>query len=414
MEDYIVSGRAPLCGRLAVYGAKNAVLPILAGSILGSGAVFIKNCPRLSDVSYTLEILRRLGCRVEAEDGVVMVNPASASSWRLDAGPAGEMRSSVNFLGALVGRYGRAELPMPGGCRLGSRPIDLHIKAFREMGVSVESSGGMIYAEGRPRGADLRLDFPSVGATENVILAAVAAKGITTLNNAAREPEIADLCGFLTAMGAKIHGSGTGTIRVEGVPRLGGCEYEIMPDRIVAGTYMCAAAAAGGEIELENVVRPHVEAVAEALTRCGAEIAFSGDRALVRMRRPLRSPGVVRTEVYPGFPTDCQSQLMAVMACGRETGVIVENIFENRFRIVPELRRMGAEIRVSGPKAEVRGGALKGAELFAGDLRGGAALVVAALGARGESRVHGVDYIARGYQDLAGELRSVGAKIKQE
>ncbi len=411
MEDYIVSGGYPLCGRLSVYGAKNAVLPVLAGSILGSDAVFLKNCPRLSDVSYTLEILRRLGCRVAAEGGEVMINPASASSWRLDAGPAGEMRSSVNFLGALVGRYGRAELPMPGGCRLGSRPIDLHVRAFREMGVNVEVSGGVIRAEGRPRGTDVRLDFPSVGATENVILAAVMSKGITTLSNAAREPEIADLCGFLTAMGAKIRGAGTGTIRVEGVPSLGGCEYEIMPDRIVAGTYMCAAAAAGGEIEIENVIRPHVEAVADVLVRCGADIAFADDRALVRVRHPLRSAGVVRTEVYPGFPTDCQSQLMAVMACGREKGVIVENIFENRFRIVPELRRMGAEIRVNGPKAEVRGGALRGAELFAGDLRGGAALVIAALGARGESRIHGVDYIARGYQDLAGELSSVGARI---
>ena len=408
--DYIVSGKYPLNGKLRVYGAKNAVLPILAGSILG-GVVFLKNCPRLSDVSYTLEILRRLGCRVAESGDEIIINPAPANSWRLDAGPAGEMRSSVNFLGALIGRYGRAELPMPGGCRLGSRPIDLHIKAFREMGVEVDVSGGIIYAEGQPRGTDVHLDFPSVGATENVILAAVTAKGITTLSNAAREPEIADLCNFLSAMGARIHGAGTATVRIEGVPFLRGCEYSVMPDRIVAATYMCAAVAAGGEIEIENVIRPHLEAVADALRRCGAEIYFSSYGAAVRAPRVIHSPGIVRTEVYPGFPTDCQSQLMAVMACGRESGVIVENIFESRFKIVPELRRMGAEIRCQGPTAIVRGGSLHGCELKAEDLRGGAALVIAALGAEGESRISGTDYIARGYQDLAGELRSVGARI---
>lgn len=408
--EYIVSGKNPLCGRLRVYGAKNAVLPILAGSILG-GVVFLRNCPRLSDVSYTLEILRRLGCRVAWEGDEIIVNPAPAASWKLEAGPAGEMRSSVNFLGALVGRHGRAELPMPGGCRLGSRPIDLHIKAFREMGVDVTVSDGIIYAEGRPRTADVHLDFPSVGATENVILASVTAGGITTLHNAAREPEIADLCAFLSSMGAKIRGAGTATVRIEGVKKLGGCEHSIMPDRIVAGTYMCAAVAAGGRLEIENAVRPQLEAVADALRRCGAEIGFSGGTAEVRAPKVLRSPGIVRTEVYPGFPTDCQSQLMAVMACGRETGVIVENIFENRFRIVPELRKMGAEIRCSGPTATVRGGNLRGCRVTAEDLRGGAALVIAALGAEGESTVCGADYISRGYQDLAAELASVGAHI---
>lgn len=412
MEDYIVFGGNPLFGSLKVYGAKNAVLPILAGSMLG-GVVILENCPRLSDVSYTVEILQRLGCKTAEEGDCIIINPLSANTFRLDAGAAGEMRSSVNFLGALVGRYGRAELPMPGGCRLGSRPIDLHIKAFREMGVEVQTSGGIIYAEGRPHGADVCLDFPSVGATENVILAAVTAKGITTLSNAAREPEIVDLCGFLTEMGAKIHGAGSGMIRVEGVPSLGGCRHRVMPDRIVAATYMCAAMTAGGELEIENVIRPHLEETARVLERCGGEISFSHSGVRIKAPRVIRSPGVVRTEVFPGFPTDCQSQVMAVMACSPETGVIVENIFESRFKIAPELKRMGADIRCQGHTAMVRGGRLHGCGLSAADLRGGAALVIAALGAEGESRIGGTDYIARGYQDLAAELCSVGARIEK-
>lgn len=412
MEDYIVSGKNPLFGSLRTYGAKNAVLPILAGSILG-GVVLLENCPRLSDVSYTVEILERLGCKTALDGDEIIINPGPANTYRLEAGAAGEMRSSVNFLGALVGRYGRAELPMPGGCRLGSRPIDLHIKAFREMGVDVETSGGMIYAEGRPKGADIYLDFPSVGATENVILAAVTAKGITTLNNAAREPEIVDLCEFLKSMGAKIHGAGSGMIRIEGVKRLGGCRHRIMPDRIVAATYMCAAVVSGGEIEIENVIRSHLEETARVLERCGGEIRFFPGGVRIRAPREIRSPGVVRTEVFPGFPTDCQSQVMAVMACGRETGIIVENIFESRFKIAPELRRMGADIRCQGPTAIVRGGDLHGCTLNAADLRGGAALVIAAMGADGESCIRGTDYIARGYQDLAEELCSVGAVIEK-
>ncbi len=412
MEDYIVFGKNPLCGGLRTYGAKNAVLPILAGSILG-GVVLLKNCPRLSDVSYTLEILERLGCRVAADGDEIIINPSEADTFRLDAGAAGEMRSSVNFLGALVGRYGRAELPMPGGCRLGSRPIDLHIKAFREMGVEVEASDGVIRAEGRPRGADICLDFPSVGATENVILAAVTAKGITTLSNAAREPEIVDLCAFLSGMGAKIHGAGSGMIRIEGVKRLSDCRHRVMPDRIVAGTYMCAVMTAGGELEIENAVRSHIGETARVLSRCGAEISFSENSVRIKAPKELRSPGTVRTEVFPGFPTDCQSQLMAVMACCREEGTVVENIFESRFKIAPELRRMGADIRCVGPTAVVKGGNLRGCTLGAEDLRGGAALVIAALGAEGKSRVTGTDYIARGYQDLARELCSVGAVIEK-
>ena len=322
------------------------------------------------------------------------------------------MSSSVNFLGALVGRFGRASLPMPGGCKLGKRPIDIHIRALKTMGVNIEVADGMIYAEGWPVGADVYLDFPSVGATENVILAAVTAPGITVLSNAAREPEITDLCRFLSAMGAKIHGAGSDMVRIEGVKRLEGCEHTVMPDRIVAATYMCAAMTAGGRLEIENVIRPHLEETANILSRCGGEITWSAGRAEIRAPRVIRSCGVVRTQVYPGFPTDCQSQVMAVMACASEPGVIIENIFESRFKIVPELCRMGAEIHVNGREATVRGGDLRGTALHAADLRGGAALVIAALGAEGESRIDGTEYIARGYRDLAGELSRVGAKIK--
>lgn len=411
MEDYIVFGKHPLDGKLKVYGAKNAVLPILAGSVLSGGVVLLKNCPRLSDVSYTLDILDRLGCKTAFDGDEIIINPAGVCSRPVAAG-GGDMRSSVNFLGALLGRFGEAELPMPGGCRLGRRPIDIHVRALRTMGVKVETAGGMIYAKGRPKAADVYLDFPSVGATENVILAAVTAPGITVLNNAAREPEIGDLCRFLRAMGAKIRGEGGDMIRIEGVERLDGCEYTVMPDRIVAATYMCAVMTAGGRLEIENAVRPHLEETAAVLSRCGGEISWAPDRVTVRAPGLIVPCGTVRTGVYPGFPTDCQSQVMAVMACGPGPSVMIENIFESRFNIVPELRRMGADIRTSGREAVVRGGNLRGAELRAADLRGGAALVVAALGAEGESRVSGIEYIARGYRDLAGELRQAGARIE--
>ncbi len=252
-----------------------------------------------------------------------------------------------------------------------------------------------------------------MGATENVILAAVTAKGITTLSNAAREPEIVDLCDFLAKMGAKIHGAGGPLIRIEGVESLGGCTHRIMPDRIVASTYMCAAMAAGGEIELANVKREHLGEILRVLARMGADISLFRNGLTIRAPERILSPGIVKTEVFPGFPTDCQSQLMAVMACCEDEGVIVENIFESRFRIVPELRRMGAEISCAGPRAAVHGGALQGREMTAAELRGGAALVIAALGAEGKSRISGTEFIARGYQDLAGELASVGAVIEK-
>ncbi len=411
MKDYIVFGKNPLDGKLKVYGAKNAVLPILAGSILSGGVVLLKNCPRLSDVSYTVDILNRLGCKTAFDGDEIIINPAGVQCPKIEPG-AGDMRSSVNFLGAFAGRFGRASLPMPGGCRLGSRPIDIHIRALKAMGVDVEISGGMIYARGCPRPADIYLDFPSVGATENVILAAVLAPGITTLSNAAKEPEITDLCRFLSKMGAKIRGAGSSTIRIEGVKALNGCEHSIMPDRIVAATYMCAVMTAGGRLEIENAVRPHLEEIARVLERMGAEISWSEGGLAITAPKDIGCGGVVRTGVYPGFPTDCQSQVMAVMAAGRCGGVIIENIFESRFKIVPELRRMGADIRCEGREAVVRGGSLRGTWLRAEDLRGGAALVIAALGAEGKSRITGTEYIARGYRDLAGELRSVGAKIE--
>lgn len=410
MGDYIVCGKTPLDGKLRVYGAKNAVLPILAGCILSGGAVLLKNCPRLSDVSCTLDILRRLGCKTTFDGDEVIVNPTGLNSWNVEPG-VGDMRSSVNFLGALTGRFGRAALPMPGGCRLGRRPIDIHISALGAMGVRVETDGGMIRAHGWPHGAGVQLDFPSVGATENVILAAVTAPGMTVLTNAAREPEIVDLCQFLTAMGAKIRGAGGDMIRIEGVRSLSGCEYTVMPDRIVAATYMCAAMAAGGRLKIENAIRPHVEEVAGVLSRCGGDICWSAGGLEIRAPRVPGSCGTVRTGVYPGFPTDCQSQVMAVMACSPQPSTMIENIFESRFKIVPELRRMGANISCSGREARVCGGSLHGACLRAQDLRGGAALVIAALGAEGESRISGTGFIARGYRDLAGELASVGANI---
>lgn len=411
MEDYIVTGKNPLYGELDVYGAKNAVLPILAGSILGGGCR-LKNCPALSDVSFTLDILNRLGCKTAQSGREILVNPTNAACAEINEKTAGEMRSSINFLGALAGKYGEARLPMPGGCRLGSRPIDIHIKALGQMGVKVRCENDFVCAEGAPKGADITLDFPSVGATENVILAAATAKGITTLNNAAREPEVADLCGFLNSMGAKIYGGGSSMLIIEGKKSLHECEYEIIPDRIVAATYMCAVMCARGKLVIRNAIRPHLEKITQILQECGGHIRFGENCLEITSRHRPVLPKIVRTGVYPGFPTDCQSQLMAVMAMGTGKGEIAENIFENRFKTVPQLRKMGARIECSGSKALIEGRPLFGAELKGEELRGGAALTLAALGAEGESRISGTHYIARGYENLAAELKSVGADIK--
>ncbi len=414
MREYRITGGRPLAGQLTVQGAKNSALPILAATVLAEGESVIHNCPRLSDVSATLDILSLLGCRVSQEGNTVRVD---ASTLRENCVPdrlMGELRSSVTFLGALLSRCGGAELSYPGGCQLGPRPIDLHLMALRLLGAQVLEEGGRLICRSpeEMRGQELCLSIPSVGATENAMLAAVGCRGVTTIVGAAREPEIEDLQTFLRAMGAEVEGAGSSVIRIVGGKELRPAQHTVMGDRMAAATYLCAAGAAGGCIALSGVETSHLTAVLSVLEEAGADI-HTGERTIsMACTAPLCGVRPVRTAPHPGFPTDAQAPLMAALSCGTGTTMFVENMFLSRYGHVGELARMGAEIQVDGRVAVVTGRRLHGASVRGRDLRGTAALVVAALAARGESRVSGVPYLLRGYENLEGDLRALGAQIQ--
>jgi UDP-N-acetylglucosamine 1-carboxyvinyltransferase len=413
---YLVEGEKALSGTVTVQGAKNSVLPILAASILCSDKCEIYDCPSLDDVETTLEILNALGCKAERKENSVVVDSSVGFGNEIPEVLMRKLRSSIIFLGAITMRCGEAHLSMPGGCSLGARPIDLHLKALRALGIDVTEEGGFIETNAkRAHSAAVHLSFPSVGATENAMLAAVKIKGESVITNAAREPEIVDLSMFLNAMGAKIHGAGTGEIHIEGVANLKGISYRIVPDRIEAATYMCAAMATGGEVELENVKCEHLTAIVNELRDEGARIEFFGDRGYIRAPKKIRPANMIKTMPYPGFPTDAQSVFLPHLAKADGTSVIVENIFENRFKIVPDLNLMGADIVTEGRTAIVRGAKkLHGAHIFAPDLRGGAALLIAAMGAEGESTLSDEGHIRRGYENITQKLRSLGASVREE
>ena len=370
MSAYIIEGGHPLDGSVQIHGAKNSVLPILAACLLAPGECVIHNCPELSDVAASLDILRHLGCRAERQGDAVVVDASAPTGWDVPDALMREMRSSVIFLGAILGRMGRAELCAPGGCELGPRPIDLHLGAIRGLGGRITEDGGGLRAEGALRGADLVLSLPSVGATENAMLAAVCAAGTTTTTNAAREPEIVDLQGFLRAIGAKVHGAGSSVITVEGGVPLHGGSYAVMGDRIVAATYLAAAASAGGTVEVTGVDYRHLSTVSAVLREAGCDVQSGAESIRLRRDGPLQGVRPVRTAPYPGFPTDAQAPLMAALTRGKGCTVFVENIFESRYRHVDELSRMGADIRVEGRVAVVYGvPRLHGAQVRATDLR---------------------------------------------
>ena len=406
-----VVGGYPLRGAARIGGAKNAVLPILAASMLAGGPVKILDCPRLTDVDNMLEIVRTLGCRVCREGGAAEIDPGGACRWEMPEELSKSLRSSIFLMGPLLGRFRKAKVTYPGGCEIGLRPIDLHLKGLRALGVTVRESHGMICLDGEKlRGGDVYLDFPSVGATENLMMAAATARGTTSIHNAAREPEICDLQEFINAMGGKVQGAGTGTIRVEGVRQLGGVEYRPIPDRIVAGTLLAAVAAVGGEARLLRARSADLGAPLDKLVRIGCEI--EEDEQGIRIGSTGRlKPFEITTQPFPGFPTDLQAQFMALAALAGGTSVIVENLFESRFAHAAQLRRMGADIRISNRVAVVRGGRLTGARVRASDLRGGAALVLAALAAEGESDIENTWHIDRGYERFEDTLASLGAKI---
>lgn len=415
MCKLIVEGGVPLLGEIRVQGAKNAVLPILAATVMAGEKCVLHNCPRLRDVEKTDLVLKRLGCSVERYGNTVIIDPDGFCTCEICDDLMREMRSSIIFLGAIITRCGEARVSMPGGCPIGLRPIDLHLKALKELGVNIREEYGYIICTAKKlKGADIHLDFPSVGATENIMLAAVCAEGTTTILNAAREPEIADLAAFLNAMGAKVSGAGSSFVTIKGVKALKGAEYSVMPDRIVAATYLAAAAATDGEIFLTDADPSSMGAMLHVLREMGARMVVNKNTIHLKSRGRLKNVHMLRTMPYPGFPTDIQSPFMALAATAEGTGIFVENIFENRFRHVDELIRMGADIKVEGRSAVVRGvKELYGSKVVARELRGGAALVLAALCAQGESEISGVRYIDRGYEDIEKQLSKCNAKIKR-
>lgn len=416
MENLIISGGIRLEGKTRLQGSKNSSLPILAACAAVNGISVIHNCPRITDVDIAVAILERLGCRVSREGGTVTVDSGDINCSAIPEELMSEMRSSIIFLGALLARFGRGSATLPGGCEIGLRPIDMHIAAFRSMGVVIEESGGSMKCTA-PNGlapCRISLSFPSVGATENIMLASLAAKGETVITNAAREPEIKDLADFLNECGAKIIGAGQSVIRIYGGRRLTGAEHRVIPDRIVASTYMACAAVTGGRAVVTEVEREHLAPVIPVFELCGCKIDFANGEMSVTAPKRAERIKYLRTMPYPGFPTDSQALVTAVAATARGTSIISERVFENRFRHVPELIKMGADIRVEDSCVAVVEGvpSLHGAKVTASDLRGGSALIAAALGARGESVIDGVRHVLRGCEDVCGNLSRLGADIK--
>ena len=415
MKHIVIRGGHRLEGVLPVQGAKNSVLPILAATILHPGTTVLRGCPRLSDVEASIRILRHLGCEARWQGEELVVDASSVSRWDVPDHLMREMRSSVIFLGAILARLGKAEMSYPGGCELGPRPIDLHLSALRKLGAAVEEKGGRLCCEAAAlEGREIALSLPSVGATENAMLAACGARGETVIVNAAREPEIVDLQNFLRSMGCTVRGAGSSTICVAGGQLTRDCVHTVMPDRIVAATYLSAAAAAGGSVEVTGVDWRTLSTVTAVLTEAGCQVTSGRDRIFLKAQGPLKGVRPIRTAPYPGFPTDAQAPVMAALAGGTGCTVFVENMFDSRYRHVDELIRMGADIRVEGRVAVVYGvNRLHGAAVAASDLRGGAALVVAALGARGRTTITGLHHMDRGYQALDRDLQMLGAGIRR-
>lgn len=412
-----INGKRRLFGELSIQGSKNSALPCLtACSLCEKGCCTLANCPNLSDVQNTIEILEELGCtcRYDGNKQIAEINAESFFGDTIGADMMNKMRSSMLFLGTILSRIGEAHIGYPGGCQLGARPIDLHLKAFQELGVSIEESSGMIHCRIKKKLTPKRISLicPSVGATENVMLLMAVSDGETVLMNAAREPEILDLQELLNSMGADIRGGGTDVVVINGVKKLGSAEHKIMPDRIVASTYMAAVTGCGGKILLRDLEPEHVDMCSSVLRDMGAEISSYNKKMLVSMNRRPRAVKTIRTLYYPGFPTDAQPQFMAVSAVARGTTVFLETIFENRFRHSSELNRMGADISVNQCQATVRGrSSLSGAEVMAYDLRGGAAMVIAGLIAEDTTVVRGLEHIERGYCHIDDDLKNLGADI---
>ncbi len=419
MSYFKVTGNIPLKGEVSVSGSKNAALPILCATVLAGEPCRIENLPDIEDVNSLMDILIAMGAKVERPScGVALIDPRPIKEYRVSTEMATKLRASYYMLGSLLGRYGFAEIAEPGGCSIGQRPIDYHLRGMRSLGANVIDRGGIIIAEAKELcGADIYLDMASVGATINIMLAACRAKGKTTINNAAREPHVVDVANFLIAMGASIRGAGTDVIRIMGREELHGCTHSVIPDQIEAGTYMIAAAATRGNVIIKNLIPTHLEAISAKLMECGIEVieGDTGKEFFIQVKADDRPRAVnIRTLPYPGFPTDLQQPMTALLAVAYGNSFVQENLFEDRFNHVRELNRMGAKITVNGRTAAVAGvERLYGAEIQATDLRAGAAMIVAALMAKGTSIIRNIHYIDRGYENLTQKLTALGANIER-
>ena len=415
MEQYVIKGGNPLVGEVEIGGAKNAALAILAAAVMTDDTVMIENMPDVRDTNVMLQAMESIGVRVERVDRhTVKINAHNVNGHVIEDDYIKKIRASYYLIGALLGKYKKAEVSLPGGCNIGSRPIDQHLKGFRALGAGVDIAHGMIIAQADElKGNHIYLDLVSVGATINVMMAAVMAQGVTIIENAAKEPHVVDVANFLNSMGANIKGAGTDVIRVRGVESLHGTEYAIIPDQIEAGTFMFAAAVTKGDVTVKNVIPKHLESISAKLLEIGCEIEESDDAVRVVAAKPLTHTHV-KTLPYPGFPTDMQPQITVALALSSGTSIVTESIFENRFKYVDELTRMGADIKVEGNTAIINGiGKYTGASITAPDLRAGAALVLAGLAAEGFSSVDDIRYIERGYEDFEVKLRSLGAQIEK-
>ncbi len=414
MDKLIVTGKKAIHGEVTISGAKNAVLPIIVGALLAEDITVLHDVPKLSDVATIKEVLEILGAKITFENHTMTIDSRDLNNWDAPYNYVQKMRASVLIMGPLLARLGKAKISMPGGCAIGTRPIDLHLKGLEALGADIQINHGDMNAVvpgGKLKGNRIYLDFPSVGATEHIMMAATTAEGTTVIENAAEEPEIVDLANFLNSMGANVRGAGTNVIKIEGVEKLHGTTYTIIPDRIEAGSYMIAAAITGGDLLVKNVIIDHIKPLIAKMIECGIEIIEEGSNLRVRSNGRLKAVDI-KTMPYPGFPTDMQAQFMALMTVAEGTSVFTETVFENRFMHADELRRMGANIKIDGRNAIVEGvSRLTGCKVKATDLRAGAALIIAALAAEGQTEITELQYIDRGYEDLIEKFQTIGADI---
>ena len=414
MNSYIIEGGRKLNGEVNISGSKNASLPIIAATILNGNITKLYNVPKIHDTKITLEILKILGCKIRQNSGKIEINSKNITKTEIPEDLMRQMRSTVILAGAILGRFKQVTFSYPGGCEIGARPIDLHLSAFKKMGIQVEEKAGFIKCScDKIIGADINLDFPSVGATENIVLSAVLAEGTTIINNAAMEPEIEDLANCLNKMGAKIQGAGTNIIKITGVKSLKSVGYKVMPDRIEAGTLLCAAAITGGKVKVKNVIPEHIIPVVHKLEEAGCKLNVQ--KSSIEIEAPKKLKAIdIKTMPYPGFPTDLQQIFGSMLTVAKGTSIIVENIFENRFKYISELKRMGAKATIEGKTVVITGKRkLIGANVQSHDLRGGAGLIIAGLAAKGKTKLDNIDYVLRGYENIEEKISLLGGKIKK-